>query len=68
MTTTIEFGHLEFGYHGPYVVSTVSGYIDLTSPGGVTRQLLVAGHRYAPHELVVKQRPDLFRQPASKDT
>ena len=68
MTVTVEHGHIEFGSRRPYVVSTFSGYVDLTSPGGVTRQFLVAGHRYLPHEMVVKQRPDLFRPPIDKDT
>ena len=68
MTVTVEHGRVEFGTRRRYVVSTFSGYVDLASPGGVTRQLLVAGHRYLPHELVVKQRPDLFRPSIDKDT
>ena len=66
VTVTFEHGHIEFGARRPSVVSTFSGYVDLTSPGGVTRRL--AGRRPPVRAMSwsPSQRPDLFRPPKDK--
>jgi hypothetical protein len=45
----------------PYVISLVTGAVDLRFPSGTVSQGLYAGHPYLASEACVKQYPHLFR-------